>query len=83
MEIHGSSGFSFGSNRGGIGGYSKIRFTMKKDEEYVIAGLGAFTGNSVFLYRKSRLIANVANGGDASSSGRGGDGGGINGGYLS
>ena len=78
MEIHGSSGSSFGSNRGGIGGYSKIRFTMKKDEEYVIAGLGAFTGNSVFLYRKSRLIANVANGGDASSSGRGGDGGGIN-----
>lgn len=78
MEIHGSSGSSFGSNRGGIGGYSKIRFTMKKDEEYVIAGLGAFTGNSVFLYRKSRLIANVANGGNASSSGRGGDGGGVN-----
>jgi hypothetical protein len=77
MEIHGSWGSSSGSNRGGIGGYSRIRFTMRQNEEYVVAGLGAFTGNSVFLYRKSRLIANVANGGDASSSGRGGDGGGV------
>ena len=77
MEIHGSSGSASGSNRGGVGGYSKIRFTMRQNEEYVIAGLGAFTGQSAFLYRKSRLIANVGNGGDASSSGRGGDGGGI------
>ena len=77
MELHGSWGSSSGSNRGGIGGYSKIRFTMRQNEEYVIAGLGAFTGQSAFLYRKSRLIANVGNGGYASSSGRGGDGGGV------
>ena len=78
MELHGSWGSSSGGNRGGIGGYSKIRFTMRQNEEYVIAGLGAFTGNAIFLYRKSRLIANVGNGGFASSSGRGGDGGGVN-----
>jgi len=74
MELHGSWGSSFGSNRGGIGGYSKIRFTMRQNEEYVFAGLAV---GSIFLYRKSRLIAGVGNGGNASSSGRGGDGGGV------
>lgn len=75
MELHGAYGSSYGSNRGGIGGYSKIRFLMQKNEEYVIAGLEA---SSVFLYRKSRLIASVGNGGNAFFGGRGGDGGGVN-----
>ena len=75
MELHGSWGSSSGSNRGGIGGYSKIRFTMRQNEEYVFAGLAP---GLLFLYRKSRLIASVGNGGNASSSGRGGDGGGVN-----
>jgi len=77
MELHGSIGASYGSNRGGNGGYSKVRFTMRKDEEYVFAGLGAPTGSAIFLYRKSRLIASIGNGGDAYSNGRGGDGGGV------
>jgi len=77
MELHGSIGSSYGSNRGGNGGYSKIRFTMHKDEEYVFAGLGAPSGSAIFLYRKSRLIASIGNGGDASYNGRGGDGGGV------
>ena len=75
MELHGAYGSAYGSNRGGIGGYSKIRFLMQKNEEYVIAGLEA---SSVFLYRKSRLIASVGNGGNAFFGGRGGDGGGVN-----
>jgi hypothetical protein len=77
MELHGTVGSSYESNRGGNGGYSKIRFTMYKDEEYVFAGLGAPTGPAIFLYRKSALIASIGNGGSASSNGRGGDGGGV------
>ena len=51
---------------GGQGGYSKIRFTMRKDEEYVLTGL--FSGvNAPFLYRKGTLIA-VAGGGGAGGS---------------
>ena len=78
MEIHGSHGDPYGSNRAGIGGYSMIRFTMKKNEEYVIAGLVGPRDSGIFLYRKSRLIASVGNGGYASYDGRGGDGGGVN-----
>jgi hypothetical protein len=77
MELHGSWGTGSGSNRGGIGGYSKIRFTMKQNEEYVFAGLTGPRDSSIFLYRKSRLIASVGDGGYGSSDGRGGDGGGI------
>ena len=77
MEFHGSWGTSSGSNRAGIGGYSKIRLTMKQNEEYVFAGLAGPRDSSIFLYRKSRLIASVGNGGYASSGGRGGDGGGV------
>lgn len=79
MELHGSYGASYDSFRGGIGGYSKIRFTMKQNEEYVFAGLNALTpAPSIFLYRKSRLIASIGDGGAASYDGRGGDGGGVN-----
>jgi hypothetical protein len=77
MEIYGGSGASVGSYSGGKGGYSKIRLTMKKNEEYTIAGLDAVT-NCPFVYRKGSLIAVVGKGGDAANSGNGGDGGGIN-----
>ena len=43
---------------GGDGGYSKIRFTMKKDVEYVLTGLFSAV-NAPFLYRKGTLIAVV------------------------
>ena len=67
-----SSGFE-----GGEGGYSKIRFTMKKDDEYILTGL--FSGvNAPFLYRKGTLIAAVGEGGWGGHYGRGGAGGGIN-----
>ena len=66
-----SSGFE-----GGEGGYSKIRFTMKKDDEYILTGL--FSGvNAPFLYRKGTLIAAVGEGGHGGHFGRGGAGGGV------
>lgn len=66
-----SSGFE-----GGEGGYSKIRFTMKKDDEYILTGL--FSGvNAPFLYRKGTLIAAVGEGGWGGHYGRGGAGGGV------
>ena len=76
MEMYGGAGID--PNRtagsGGPGGYSKIRLTMKKDEEYVITGLFSAI-NAPFLYRKATLIAVVGAGGDASFKGGGGTGG--------
>jgi len=77
MEIYSGSGANSGSYIGGKGGFSKIRFTMKKNEEYTIAGLDAIN-NCPFVYRKGSLIAVCGKGGDAASAGSGGDGGGIN-----
>ena len=75
MELHGTKGAdSTGTIFGGKGGYAKIRFTMKKEEEYVFAGLAP---GFIFLYRRARLMASVGRGGDASNS-AGGDGGGLN-----
>ena len=76
MEIYAGAGANSGSNSGGQGGVSKIRFTMKKNEEYTIAGLDA-VNQCPFLYRKGSLIAVCGKGGDASSGGTG-NGGGIN-----
>ena len=63
---------------GGDGGYSKITFTMKKDEEYILTGLFSAV-NAPFLYRKGTLIAAVGAGGDGSNevNASGGQGGGI------
>ena len=62
---------------GGEGGYSRIRFTMEKDVEYVLTGLNSSI-NAPFLYRQATLIAVVGAGGDAgATSGDGGAGGGI------
>ena len=79
------SGSSDGSS--GEGGYSRIRFTMKQNEEYVIAGL-IDSINTPFVYRKGALMACVGEGGKTQSvqdtifggtelRGSGGDGGGI------
>jgi hypothetical protein len=61
---------------GGEGGYSKIRFTMKKGEEYILKGIK--TKTSLYLYRKAQLIACVGQGGKGGHYGAGGRGGGIN-----
>lgn len=78
IDMYGGKGVNQ-SGQGGEGGYSKIRFTMARNEEYVLTGLFDAV-NAPFLYRKATLIAVVGQGGAGSnsSSEKGGDGGGIN-----
>jgi len=76
MDLYGGKGTSSGSIQGGEGGFSRIRFTMAQNTEYVIAGLTNNVGTP-FVYRKGQLIACVGKGGNAGTSGRGGFGGGI------
>ena len=84
MDLYGG-GSSDGTS--GEGGYSRIRFTMKQNEEYVIAGL-IDSVNTPFVYRKGALMACVGEGGKTQVvqnttfggtelRGSGGDGGGI------
>ena len=75
IDMYGGIGVDPGTaGAAGEGGYSKIRFTMKKDEEYVLTGLFSAI-NAPFLYRKGTLIAVVGAGGDCGSGGGGGFGG--------
>ena len=76
MDLYGGKGNDKGSYTGGEGGYSRIRFTMTQNTEYVIVGLSSDL-NAPFLYRKGELISCVGQGGDASISGNGGSGGGV------
>lgn len=80
MDIYSSAGSNNGSYVGGQGGVSSIKFRMDKNVEYVI---GAYKDDridsveSIFLYRKARLIACVGAGGNAGKNGAGGRGGGV------
>jgi len=76
IDLYGGKGYDRGSFVGGEGGFSRIRFTMTRNTEYVISGLSTSV-NTPFLYRKGQLIACVGRGGDAGTSGNGGFGGGI------
>ena len=76
MDLYGGKGDDKGSYTGGEGGYSRIRFTMEKNTEYVIVGLSSDL-NAPFLYRKGELVACVGAGGYAGISGNGGNGGGV------
>ena len=67
VDLYGGSGKDQGWNNGGYGGYSKIRFTMEQNVEYVIAGLTESI-NTPYLYRKGTLIANVGQGGEGRGS---------------
>jgi hypothetical protein len=85
VEMYGSSGSGAGggggSNNGGEGGYSKIRFLMKKNEEYILRGIKS--QGALWLYRKAKLIACVGQGGSSGKGisnkvgDRGGRGGGV------
>jgi len=78
LEIFASKGLDSGGYSGGQGGYSKIRFTARQNEEYIITPLSQENqGSGVFIYRKAALIAVVGSGGNAGSGGNGGYGGGI------
>ena len=75
LEIRAGKGSDSGSNSGGEGGYSKIRFTANKNDEYIIRGLES--SSAIFLYRRANLIAVVGEGGSAAQFSGGGNGGGI------
>ena len=65
------------SNVRGEGGYSRVRFTMVQNQEFVIAGL-IDSINTPFVYRKGALMAWVGEGGKAGVVGKSaGDGGGV------
>ena len=72
MDLYGGGG----TDLQGEGGFSRIRFTMKQNDEYVIAGL-IDSVNAPFVYRKGALMAVVGEGGDAGASSNGGAGGGV------
>ena len=74
MDLYGGKGVGV---VGGEGGFSRIRFTMKQNDEYVIAGL-IDSINTPFVYRKGALMVCVGEGGAQSSSAiGGGPGGGV------
>ena len=77
MDIYGGKGENVGSYLGGEGGFSRIRFTMQRNTEYIITGMVDSIGTP-FIYEKGRLIACVGKGGNAGTGGKGGSGGGIN-----
>lgn len=93
MELYGGKGRNGPGNAfGGEGGYSKIKFTMDRNVEYIVTGLyrGDLQAGGVpdfpnyvdtpFVYRKATLIAVVGSGGDGCVNeygNDGGDGGGI------
>lgn len=76
MDLYGGKGSDVGSYVGGEGGFSRIRFTLQRNVEYVVAGLVSGV-NSPFIYRKGSLIATVGAGGNAGTLGKGGFGGGV------
>ena len=85
MDLYGGKGedfvntdpvHSYASASGGEGGFSRIRFTMKQNDEYVIAGL-IDSVNAPFVYRKGALMACVGEGGSAGAASYGGAGGGV------
>lgn len=76
VDLYGGRGLNVGGYFGGEGGFSRIRFTMERNVEYIVAGLST-AANSPFIYRKGSLIACVGGGGNASTKGNGGFGGGV------
>jgi len=76
MDLYGGKGTSTGMN-GGEGGYSRIRFTLEQNQEYVIAGLLSSV-NAPFVYRRGILMACVGEGAPATLHSHGGTGGGVN-----
>jgi hypothetical protein len=70
-----AAGMGWGDGHsGGEGGYSRIRFTMEQNVEYVLTGLNQ---GSPYLYRQGTLIAVVGQGGKGGHYGQGGQGGGV------
>ena len=68
---------SYLGNPGGAGGYGRIRFKMKANREYTVAGMFGSI-NTPYLYERDELIAVVGQGGGQGVYGDGGAGGGLN-----
>ena len=74
MDLYGGG---VDGNVGGEGGYSRVRFTMVQNQEFVIAGL-IDSINTPYVYRKGALMVCVGEGGKAGVAGKSaGDGGGV------
>ena len=90
ITLGAAAGASRGSNRGGEGGISVFRMTMKKNFEYTVKlGINYYQGGGprggingggglAVIYEKATVIAVCGGGGGAGAGGRGGDGGGCN-----
>lgn len=90
ITLGGAAGDSRNGNRGGEGGISVFKMTMKKNLEYTVKlgihsnlGGGPRGGNNGggglgLIYEKASVIAVCGGGGGAGTGGRGGDGGGCN-----
>ena len=90
ITLGGAAGASRNGRRGGEGGISVFKMTMKKNFEYTVrlgihsnlgggpAGGANGGGGLAVIYEKARVLAVCGGGGGAGVSGRGGDGGGCN-----
>jgi hypothetical protein len=76
LDLYARPGFDSGGFRGGEGGYSKVRFTMPRNVEFMIASFNE--AGFIVMYRQSRVMLVVATGGRAGTGGNGGPGGGVN-----
>ena len=90
ITLGAAAGNSRNGNRGGEGGISVFKMTLKQNTEYTVklgiaynqgggprGGINGGGGLAV-IYEKARVLAVCGGGGGAGSNGRGGDGGGCN-----
>ena len=90
ITMGGAAGRATGSGRGGEGGISVFKMTLKQNTEYTVKlGVHSFQGGGprggnngggglAVIYEKARVLAVCGGGGGAGTNGRGGDGGGLN-----
>lgn len=90
ITLGGAAGAFRSGHRGGEGGISVFKMTLKQNTEYTVKlGINYFQGGgprgginggggSAIIYEKAKVIAVCGGGGGAGTGGRGGDGGGCN-----
>ena len=90
VTLGAAAGANRGNFRGGEGGISVFKMTLKQNTEYTVKlGINYFQGGGprggingggglAVIYEKARVIAVCGGGGGAGTGGRGGDGGGCN-----
>ena len=90
ITMGGAGGRTLSNHRGGEGGISVFKMTLKQNTEYTVKlGVHSFQGGGprggnngggglAVIYEKARVLAVCGGGGGAGTNGRGGDGGGLN-----